>query len=66
MLKAMTPATVYTVAVFMGTEKWSVRTLGIMLVIVFGVAISAHGAGGSGRAQGVCAAVRHAVARAAQ
>ena len=43
MLKAMTPATVYSVAVFMGTEKWSYRMMTIMLVVVFGVCISAHG-----------------------
>lgn len=44
MLKALTSASVYLVAVVWGVEAWSVRMLVNMALIVIGVSISAYGA----------------------
>jgi hypothetical protein len=43
MIKAITPASVYAVGCFMGTEAWSWRMAANLVVVVVGVAISAYG-----------------------
>jgi hypothetical protein len=43
MIKAVTPAVVYVVCCFMGTETWSLRMATNLVIVVTGVAISAYG-----------------------
>jgi uncharacterized membrane protein (GlpM family) len=43
MIKAITPASVYVVGCFLGTESWSLRMAANLAVVVTGVTISAYG-----------------------
>ena len=43
MLKALSPATIYGIGCMFGTERWSWRLAINLVVIIFGVVISAYG-----------------------